>query len=181
MKSRLKIVIFASALLLALAAPSCGGGVVEVPDGAVPYTAVSEIYRQFGETAFSGGKLLYSEAESPDDRIEEYNAPLYFGDGTEEIDLSIIDSYAVIVPPAAGATQAGVIKVKASDEASAKIAAGWVEAHLKKTARDFASYLPEQEKIADSAVIKISGRFVYYCAADGGGAILEVLERTLAA
>jgi hypothetical protein len=156
---------------------SCGISDIPIPDTAEPLTTLQLVYTHYGDTLFPGTTVLSGTDKDSTAGIEPYQASLYFGSGTDDIDMTKMEKYAILTAAPVTASQFGVIKAKS--EIDAATVAVWMETRFIRVASDFSSYLPFEENVAKNAVIKTSGCYVWYVACADNESVLTALENTL--
>lgn len=166
--------VFAAVLLLFA---GCGRGTVTVSPDADCYRTATAVMDACGDSLFSGSALLWAGADSPDERIEEGYAVLYFGDGLEDIDMERITDYAIAEAAFGEASQFGVIRLRSPEDAA--VVTEWIKARSVRVSGTFTSYKPEEKQIADGWEIRTAGDFVYYCASCDNEAVFRVMEDSL--
>lgn len=149
--------------------------IIANPD-VVPFDIITDVLKQHPDK-IKANTVLYSEAEDESLKLDEYYATIYFGNGSEDIDLEKFESYCVISVPASSASEVGVVKVK--DAADINDTVTLIKSHFTRLVGNFASYIEEEAEIAKNAEVRIAGNFIYYVAAKDKESIFNTMEVVL--
>lgn len=163
--------------IITLVICSCGTNNISVSDTADPLKTLQIVNTQYSDILFPGTTVLSDIDPSSAEKIELYQAALYFGSGTEDIDMTKIDCYAILSAAPASASQFGILKAKTKRDVDT--VERWVKERFIRVESDFSSYLPYEENIAKNAVVKTSGCYVWYVACADNESVLGVIEETL--
>lgn len=155
---------------------ACGTAGIAVSSDADSYTAARSVL-EVCEGLFQDAVLLYSDAEAEEERIDPMLASLYFGSGTDDIDMTMLCEYAIAEAAYASASQFGILRVSSAEETAKAVK--WIEDRFIRIANDFSSYLPEEEAIAEGVEIKTADTFVYYAASRDNDAVFRAIEAQL--